>query len=52
MPVIWGGMNGRLGEVKFNSLSVLLYSGASSSIVLIKISKNAKNDLVGTLIRS
>ena len=42
-PVIWGEMNDRLGEVKFNSLKILLYYGARSYIILGKHTKKLQN---------
>ena len=42
-PVLYGRMSGRLGESKFCSLRILLDSRASSSIVIIKHTKNSRN---------
>ena len=42
MPVLLREMNDRLGKAKFNSLSILLDSGASSSFILGKKLKHCE----------
>ena len=43
-PLLWGGINGRLGRAKFNSLQTLLDYRALSSTIHIKRAHKLRNN--------